>query len=242
MTDKDRQSLLIDQTKMSDHPGDYIPIESVDRSLYDIVHPENALTRLNMTARTAYRKMDSGDLTYTIEQGSKRVVVRKSQTKDRNNDSQMSESVSQSSDVASSFERLLDKMPDLQSLLSDRDAELKLLRESLQRTQENHRNELDSLRRSHESVVQSLRESLEAERIKNAHAEAKLSSVSTMEALVDTQKETISSQKTTIDSLNNERFVINNQLQKYREAPSVPSDSDRQAVSQKSFFEKLFGR
>lgn len=242
MSEVDRQGSDPDLTFDDSQPGKYVPYEKIDRAKYDIIHPENAMSRLKMTARTAYRQIDKGELAYTLERGSKRIVVRKdnpmsdpsvgnvSQYSDA--DRRLTEKVSDRSVMSPTVEAILEKIPDYQRMLVERDEEIRELRQERDDLIERQRQDLDAaradverVRQECQTVIDDLKSQLETERVKNARIDGELKNiervVETKDQVLGTQAEAISSQKTTIEALNNERIVITQQLQKYRSQEDV---------------------
>jgi hypothetical protein len=198
MAEVDRQLSDRDQTSSATHPGRYIPLENVDRSQYDIIHPGHALARLQMTERTAYRRIDSGELEYTLERGAKRLVVKKDQTLSDPPDRQLSVIRPTTPDTTSDDDR--PPVSHWQTLSEQQADEIRHLRQQLE----------------------DIRNLLEAERIKNARTEGELQGVPVLRELIETQRETIDTQKMANEALNNERLVVTQQLQKYRSEPTAP--------------------
>ena len=238
MVKNDRQGSDPDPTLPSDNVGNFIPYNEIDKSTHDIIHPENAQAILGMTARTAYRKMDSGELEYTTDRGAKRIVVKKDQTFSHSYVRQIHKIASDESDnstvndpTTASFEKILDRFPNFQSLLEDKESQLKTLQDNYNQLVFEHQHNLERLRNDYSVQIDSLRRLLEEERIKNARLDGEISKIDSVDAVISAQKETIASQKTTIESLNNERIVITHQLQKWRSSDNDRFSSDTNSKS-----------
>lgn len=67
-----------DRTADPNRQSNYIPFDAVDRNEYEVMHPEEAAKHLGMVSRTIYKKMGMGEILYTTEKNSKRVLVKKS--------------------------------------------------------------------------------------------------------------------------------------------------------------------
>lgn len=109
-----------DQTPLSEPPPNFIPWDLVDRSRYEVIHPEKAMDLLGMSSRTAHRKINSGELLYTTEKGAKRVLVeRQSVLTDKKEERSDSPPV-----VTKPTSVLTDNMSDKTPILSERILEL----------------------------------------------------------------------------------------------------------------------
>lgn len=137
-------------------PVNYIPYENIDKSQYDIIHPENAMSSLGMSARTAYRKIDAGEMHYTLDKGSKRLVIKKSdkvsdQPKSMSDQPiTLSETRQAISDISSDFadrllsltesnqkltDRILSLSEEKDKIINERDQSIQILNNQLQAAQ-----------------------------------------------------------------------------------------------------------
>lgn len=164
MTEVDRQESDLDLTYDTSQPGRYIPFDKVDRSKYDIIHPENAMSKLKMSARTAYRKIDSGELEYTLDKGSKRILVIKDQSLSDLNHSNVShissreqlrsDNMSDTLSLSPVIEKLLENLPVYKEQLTEKEEDLRQLVEKYDRLQ----NELERLKSKHIEELQLVRQ------------------------------------------------------------------------------------
>lgn len=197
MTEVDRQESDLDLTYDTSQPGKYIPFDKVDRAKYDIIHPENAMSKLKMSARTAYRKIDSGELEYTLDKGSKRILVRKDQSlSDLNHfnvshisgkEQMRSDNLSDTPFLSPVIEKLLENLPDYKEKLAEKEEDFRELvekydrlhdelerlkskyNEDLQAVRQECQTHLDRLRKEKDDVVAQLRGDIDL--LKNKHQE-----------------------------------------------------------------------
>lgn len=197
MTEVDRQGSDLDLTYDTSQPGKYIPLDKVDRAKYDVIHPENAMSKLKMSARTAYRKIDSGELEYTLDKGSKRILVRKDQSLSDLNHSNVShisgrdqlrsDNVSDISNMSPVVEKLLESLPDYKEQLTEKEEDLRQwgekyarLQDELERLKSKYTEELkvvrhecqtrlDEFRKEKDTAAAQLRDNIDL--LKNKHQE-----------------------------------------------------------------------
>jgi|GEM_PF-6555320 len=164
MSEFDRQGSETDPTYDRSQPGKYIPYENIDRAVYEVIHPENAMARLGMSARTAYRKIDSGEIEYTLEKGSKRILVRKDQTSTEFNGSNVgqltvigqnrSDRMTDTQNMVPMVGRLIENLPDLKEMLAERDEDIRILNEEARQL----RIDIDNLKSKHREEIESVRQ------------------------------------------------------------------------------------
>lgn len=85
--------------------------------------------------------------------------------------------------------------------------------------------EIRTLRTHYEQTVQQLQDQLNQVQIQNARLEAELKSLAGLNQIIETQKMALESSKAAIEALNNERTVITQQIQKYRQREDDRADA-----------------
>lgn len=164
MSEIDRHGSEMDPTYDRSQPGKYVPYENIDRAVYEVIHPENAMARLGMSARTAYRKIDSGEIEYTLEKGSKRILVRKDQTSSENNASNVgqltvigqnrSDKMTDIQNMGPMVGKLIDNLPDFKEMLAEREEDIRALNEEIRQL----RGDIDNLKLKHRDEIESVRQ------------------------------------------------------------------------------------
>lgn len=154
----------MDPTYDKPQPGKYIPYKNIDRAIYEVIHPENAMTRLGMSARTAYRKIDSGEIEYTLEKGSKRILVRKDLTSLEFNVANVSQitGVGQNRtdrmtdipNMGSMVGKLIENLPDFKEMLAEREEDIRALNDEARQM----RIDLDTLNAKHREEIELVRQ------------------------------------------------------------------------------------
>lgn len=167
MSEYDRHGSDLDPTYDRSQPGKYIPLENVDKGIYDIIHPENAMIKLGMSARTAYRKIDSGDIEYTLDKGSKRILVRRDLTSPNNlsesvgqhsfNGQNQSDMLTDFSTMSPTFEKLLDALPNYKQMLVEKEEDIRQLREEVERLKTKQHEDITSVRQKCQTEVEQIR-------------------------------------------------------------------------------------
>lgn len=164
MSEFDRQGSETDPTYDRSQPGKYIAYENIDRAVYEVIHPENAMARLGMSARTAYRKIDSGEIEYTLEKGSKRILVRKDLTSSEfsaSNVSQLtvigqnrSDRLTDMPNMGPMVGKLIENLPDFKEMLAEREEDIRNLNEEARQL----RVDVDSLKTRHREEIETVRQ------------------------------------------------------------------------------------
>jgi chromosome segregation ATPase len=167
MSDIDRQmtgnGLTGDQTPI----GLFTAYEDVDKSKYELIHPDLAMVHFKMTPRTAYRHMDSGKLPYTIDKEGKKILRERSLTlsdpllpnlgKVSVTSLDRSENVTDISIMHATIERLMDNIADSQQSFLEKEDEIKQLRDELGKLNSKHSREIQDVRQDCQTTIDVLR-------------------------------------------------------------------------------------